>query len=200
LNGLKSKKIKGTLMRKIVIAVVLLTSTLSFAQSRRDDGRRDHNRGVRVRRTFTCESIDKRLARCSPGLNVLTRGIILGTQLSKKACIENSTFSIDRRYDLVTVTDGCRATFIAEGFTDLPLAGDIVLDRPDEYVALQITCSSQDNHVTTCPTDMREIRRAFVLRQLSKSSCLEGRDFEIVGGSLTVRNGCRAIFQVEGVR
>lgn len=62
--------------------------------------------------------------------------------------------------------------------------------------AYTVTCESNDNRRRNCPLRSSD-SIARLERQLSRSSCVEGRTFGISGSTLWVDDGCRGVFLIE---
>ncbi|MCA1715202.1 MAG: DUF3011 domain-containing protein, partial [Gammaproteobacteria bacterium] len=91
--------------------------------------------------------------------------------------------------DHVWVSHGCRAEFAAidrHGHHD---------HADDGYGNGQIVrCESSDGRTRRCPVNTRGGVR--LIRQLSRSACIEGRTWGRDRAGLWVSNGCRADFEV----
>ena len=129
--------------------------------------------------TTRCES-DGRYRECQ----VEGRGrVTLERQLSKVACIEGDTWGF--RNGRVWVDRGCRADFNVGDRSYAPGGRGSTL----------IVCESNGKRVN-CPVDTRSgVKFA---RQISKSSCIEGRSWGYSRGIVWVDEGCRAEFVVGG--
>lgn len=120
-----------------------------------------------------CESADNRSRSCPtpwPGRSRVSR------QLSDTRCEEGRNWSSQRGQ--VNVWAGCRAEFVAERGAG-PGAGNLV-------------CESIDNRSRRCATPWRG--PSYLLRQLSDTDCIEGRNWRSRDGEVTVWSGCRAEF------
>ena len=128
-----------------------------------------------------CESINNRQQVCNTGW----RDAIIVRQLSSTRCIEGQNWG--SRDGTVWVGNGCRADFgpgrggwsNGGGNGNWGGNGDT------------IRCESNDNRQRVCRTDWR---RAKLVRQLSKSQCIEGRSWGSSNGAVWVSDGCRAEF------
>lgn len=126
--------------------------------------------------TIRCESNDNRQRVCNTGW----RGAVLVRQLSNTQCIEGRNWGSNN--GSVWVNNGCRAEFAeGRGGWGGGNAGD----------GRTIRCESNDNRQRVCRTDWR---RATLVRQLSKSQCVEGRNWGSSNGAVWVSDGCRAEF------
>jgi hypothetical protein len=135
-------------------------------------------------RTIRCESTDNRTRECAAGFRgraVLTR------QLSDSRCVEGRSWG--QRGSNIWVSQGCRGEF-AEGRggggwnPGGPGGGD------PNYT---VTCASDDNRRHTCDWNERN-GRPVIVKQLSKTACVEGRTWAYRNGQLWVDDGCRARF------
>ncbi|MEZ5454919.1 MAG: DUF3011 domain-containing protein [Lysobacteraceae bacterium] len=122
-----------------------------------------------------CESFSDRTEVCE----VDTRGgVNLVEQHSRTACIEGRTWGTDRRG--IWVSNGCRATF--EVYSR-PMGGDNI-----------VLCESFNDRESVCGISPRsEVR---LLRQKSRSACVEGSTWGVDRRGLWVTRGCRGEFEV----
>ncbi len=132
--------------------------------------------------TLRCESNDNRRRVCNTGW----RGATLVRQLSKTQCVEGRNWGSSN--GAVWVDGGCRAEF-AEGRGGWGGGGGWNGDGQAHGQTLR--CESTDNRQRVCHTSWR---RAELVRQLSKSQCVEGRSWGSSNGAVWVSNGCRAEF------
>jgi hypothetical protein len=144
----------------------------------RDDQRYDGRYDVRAPDTYggrvRCESRDSRTAYC----NVDTRGgVRLVHQLSDRRCVRGSNWGADQRG--IWVSGGCRAEF------------ELGADSRYGYGG-SFRCESTDNRTRYCNVDTRSGVR--LVRQLSRSSCIEGRTWGMTRDGVWVSRGCRAEF------
>lgn len=125
-----------------------------------------------------CESNDGRTRECP------TSGgrVVVERQLSRGACIEGVNWGYGRTG--IWVSQGCRADFRVLGWARPggPGYGGIV------------RCESNDGRYRRCA--LPERGRAQLVRQLSRSACIEGRTWGSEYGSVWVSQGCRAEFAV----
>jgi hypothetical protein len=142
----------------------------------RDDyGRYD----ARVR----CESRDSRTNYC----NVDTRGgVRLVHQLSDRDCVRGRNWGANERG--IWVTDGCRAEF--------ELGGGGYGNGYGNGYARSFRCESSDNRTRYCAVDTRY--GIDLVRQLSRSACIEGRSWGVNRDGVWVSRGCRAEFAAGG--
>lgn len=124
---------------------------------------------------FRCESDNGRWNHCEVSTR---RGVQLVRQLSRSACIRGQSWGVDSRG--VWVAGGCRAEFRLRGH-DLPPATS------------RVRCESMDGDTRTCRLDGHGDAR--LLRQLSRSPCIEGHSWDRVPGGVRVAHGCRAEFE-----
>jgi len=130
-------------------------------------------------RTVRCDSNDNRLQRCSAD----TRGgVRMLRQVSKSSCVEGRSWGYDRSG--IWVNNGCRAEFAlgrGGGWNGDGGGGN----------GRTVRCDSNDNRYVQCAIDGRG---ATLVRQYSKSACVEGRSWGAGRGFVWVNNGCRAEF------
>lgn len=132
-----------------------------------------------------CESTDGRRKFCEAD----TRGgVTLSRQLSKTDCVEDESWGWDRRG--VWVTDGCRAEF------RLGRGGSYGWGYGDENDRGRqtITCESKNGERERCLADTS--RGVRLLRQKSKTDCVEGQTWGYDRKGIWVDDGCRADFQL----
>lgn len=125
-----------------------------------------------------CESADNRQRVCQTGWRAAT----LTRQLSKTQCVEGRNWG--SRNGQIWVSQGCRAEFV-EG------RGHGPGNRPGNNYS--ITCASDDNRTRNCAWERRQGRPVLV-EQLSRTQCVEGRNWGYNGNTLWVSQGCRARF------
>ena len=137
------------------------------------DPRYDNGYGQRIR----CESRDSRTSYC----NVDTRGgVRLVHQLSDRRCIRGSNWGANERG--IWVTGGCRAEF------------ELGTDSRYGY-GRTFRCESTDNRTRYCNVDTRQ--GVSLVRQLSRSACIEGRSWGATRDGVWVSRGCRGEFSTE---
>lgn len=130
--------------------------------------------------TFRCESQDNRYRHCA----VDTRGgVELTRGLSKTPCIEGRNWGYDRGG--VWVSHGCRAEFRTRGGWNGGGGG-----------AQIVRCDSNDGRYRTCAVPRGGYVR--LVRQISKTRCVEGHNWGSERGAIWVDRGCRAEFEVGG--
>jgi len=140
-------------------------------------GRDDHGSGV-----VRCESIKNRSNECRvDGRARLIR------QLSGSPCIEGRTWGQSRGG--VWVTQGCRAEFVGESRGGRGHGGGWGGNGGQ-----MIACHSNDRRQKYC--DARIRRDVRLVRQDSRSPCVEGRTWGWDRRGVWVSDGCRAQFQI----
>lgn len=132
----------------------------------------------RDRRVVRCGSDDGRWTHCNADVR---GGADLVRQLSRSQCIRGQSWGLDRGG--IWVSGGCRAEF--------RLGGDVAMERPQPQ---RLRCESNDGRVRTCAADTRADVR--LVKQLSRSACIEGRSWGVDPAGVWVSNGCRAEFLV----
>src|SRR5688572_13480839 len=130
-----------------------------------------------------CDSVDGRTRECPAD----TRGgVRLVRQVSRTTCIEGQNWGYDRRG--IWVSQGCRAEFVA-GYGGRPGGG-----WNDGANAQVLRCESSEGRSRQCPVDPRGGVR--LVRQLSRSPCVEGRSWGVDRRGVWVSQGCRAEFEI----
>lgn len=166
-------------MRTLIAAAVAMLAAFAAAPVAAQSYLPDGYRGDVVR----CESVDGRTRECpaSGGRMVLER------QLSRSPCIEGRTWGQGRRG--VWVSDGCRADFRVFGYAGGHGGG---YDGGYGGIGQTVRCESNDGRYRRC--NLPDRGRAQLLRQLSRSPCIEGRSWGSDRGSVWVTDGCRGDF------
>ena len=126
-----------------------------------------------------CESNDNRRATCHTGW----RSATLTRQLSRNQCVQGQNWGM--RNGAIWVDHGCRAEFVASRGGQRP--GN---SGQNNY---SVTCSSDDNRTRTCNWE-RRAGRPLLVEQLSRTRCVENRNWGWNGDTLWVSQGCRARF------
>ena len=140
-----------------------------------------NNAGDRIR----CESNDKRTRHCS----INTRGgVRLQRQLSKAACIQGRSWGYDNRG--VWVSNGCRGEFVVGRGGNRP--GHRPGTGPGH--AQTIRCESDERRTRRCNVTVS--RGVDIVRQLSRTRCVQGQNWGWDRSGIWVRGGCRAEFRV----
>lgn len=140
-----------------------------------------------------CESNDGRTRDCATGGG----RVVVERQHSRTACIEGRTWGYGRNG--IWVSDGCRADFRILGYGDVYRGGHdrgYYGDRDGDWYGdgSTVRCESNDGRTNRCPVTGRG--RAQLVRQLSRSACIEGRSWGSDHGGVWVSQGCRAEFTV----
>lgn len=149
-------------------------------------------------RTLRCESGDGRSNFCSAD----TRGgVELLRQLSRSACIRGQTWDSDRRG--VWVSGGCRAEFRLNGRHGDRWGGygrddDNGPGYPGGYSSApeRVRCESNDGRTQHCAADTRNGAR--LVKQLSRTACVEGQSWGFDRRGVWVTSGCRGEFETRG--
>ncbi len=102
-------------------------------------------------------------------------------QLSRSACVRGQSWGVDGRG--IWVSGGCRGEFRVDGRGGYgpPASG-------------RFTCESSNGAHRVCDSGSRGDVR--LVRQLSRSACIEGRSWGRERGRVWVDRGCRAEFEV----
>lgn len=137
------------------------------------------NYGDGYGRTVRCESNDNRPRQCAMD----TRGgVRMIRQLSKAACLQGRNWGYDRNG--IWVAQGCRAEFVVGGHPGNGGYGQT------------IRCESNDNRNRRCAVDTRG--GVQLVRQLSRATCMQGRNWGYDRSGIWVSQGCRAEFALRG--
>jgi hypothetical protein len=143
--------------------------------------------GAGSRGTFRCESQDGRTRECASGGG----NVRLVRQLSDAPCVQGRTWGYGRGG--VWVSQGCRAEFASSG--GYPSGGDG--DYGGGYggsSGATVRCESNDNRTRRCAIGGGGAR---LVRQISDTRCVEGRNWGYDGGSVWVSGGCRGEFMAD---
>ncbi len=125
-----------------------------------------------------CSSYDDRPTRCPIDTS---GGVRVYRQISQAPCIEGSSYRVVR--GAVEVRRGCRAVFVATGYSD-NWGGGGGYDT--------VRCESLDGRRRFCPMDTRNGVR--LERELSSSPCIRGRSWGFGPNGVWVDRGCRGEF------
>ncbi len=139
------------------------------------------DRGNRSR-VVRCESASGRSNLCMMDTR---RGVELVRQLSRSACIRERSWGWTDQG--VWVSGGCRAEFRSRG------GGN---DGEPTQVGQSVRCESVDGRERHCPVETRGGVR--LVRQLSRTACIEGRNWGYDRQGVWVDGGCRADFETGG--
>ena len=148
-------------------------------------GRGGHEWGDRgsIGRVVRCESDSGRSNLCVMDTR---RGVELVRQLSRSACIRERNWGWNDQG--VWVSGGCRAEFRSRGG-----GGGGRNDRAPMPGVQSIRCESVDGRQRHCPIDTRGGVR--LVRQLSRTACIEDRNWGHDRRGVWVQDGCRADFE-----
>jgi hypothetical protein len=146
--------------------------------------------------TVRCDSNDNKHRQCAADTR---NGVLLLRQYSKNACVEGRTWGYDRNG--VWVNGGCRAEFAlvragqggghGGGQGGGQGGGWGGGNGGNNGGGRSVRCDSNDNRYVQCQIDGRS---AYIVRQYSKSPCIEGRTWGTGRGFVWVDEGCRAEF------
>lgn len=144
--------------------------------------------GIDGEKRVRCESKGARRATCDADL----RGyrFVDVRNLSRADCQRGRNFGYDDRG--VWTSEGCRGEFLFEAERTASRSDDRypVYNSSDGIVR----CESQDGRTVTCPADGAE--RVTLARQLSRTECVEGKNWGVNRDGIWVDDGCRADFEV----
>jgi hypothetical protein len=174
---------KHTWLWALLPAMLLLGATAQAQQydRYRNDG---YNSGP-----VRCESNKGRTQQCP-----LDGRARLVRQISGTPCVEGQTWGQARGG--VWVTQGCRAEFIAEGGRGGHWngGGGGGWGNNGGGRGQILTCDSNDHRRQRCVANVR--RDARLVRQTSRTACIEGRTWGWDRTGVWVDGGCRGQFQV----
>src|SRR3546814_163443 len=106
-------------------------------------------------------------------------------------CVLRAGAQLGLRQPGVWVSNGCRAEFVSGGGNYGPGYGN----RPgDYYYGQTVRCESNDRRQRRCNVSVR--RGVDIVRQLSKTRCVQGQNWGWDRSGIWVRGGCRAEFRV----
>lgn len=162
-----------------LVLPMLAAAGAAQAQNRGYDDRYDNRGGGIVR----CESVKNRSNECR-----LDGRARLIRQLSGSPCVEGRTWGQSRGG--VWVTQGCRAEFVGESRGGWGHGGGGWGGNGGQVIA----CHSNDRRQKYC--DARIRRDVRLVRQESRSPCVEGRTWGWDRRGVWVSDGCRAQFQI----
>jgi hypothetical protein len=138
-------------------------------------------------RNIRCESESRRTRNCI----VDTRGgVRISRRLSDAPCVQGRSWGYDSRS--VWVSQGCRAEFIVGAGGGGYRPGQ----RPGgngDY-GQTVRCESQERHQRRCNVSVR--RGVDIVRQLSRTRCVQGQNWGWDRGGIWVNGGCRAEFRI----
>ena len=137
--------------------------------------------------TVVCESRGDQYRECSTPFRAPP---VLVNTLSSSPCEQGRSWG-SRGPGMVWVSNGCRAEF-GGGYAPPPrpdIGGGAVPMGP-------MRCESEDGSYRECPAPAGT--RMMMTRQLSSTTCVEGRNWGNRYASVWVRSGCRAEFQPAG--
>ncbi|MGO1069071.1 DUF3011 domain-containing protein [Lysobacter sp. CA199] len=139
----------------------------------------DSTRGTRV---IKCESRGGRWSHCPAKTDA---GVALAQQLSKQPCLRNQSWGADASG--VWVSGGCRGEFRLLGVEAQP--------EPVAAPSTVLRCESLDRRARRCDSETGAGVR--MVKQLSRSECIEGRSWGYDAHGVWVENGCRAEFELD---
>ena len=187
-------------MRGLVISAVGLAAASFFAPVMAGPQYGGGYYGNYGNETVRCESNDGRVNRCQ--LPYGNGRVMLERQISRSACIEGRTWGQER--DGIWVSQGCRADFrmsSAGGYYGNDRYNDRYYGGNSGYYGNGnagygdvLRCESNDGRTRRCTTPPGA--RVQLVRQISRSACIEGRTWGSDNSAVWVTQGCRADFQL----
>lgn len=157
----------------------------------RHDFEEANDRGDDRAHVVRCESPRGALNECRVDLR---GGVRVLRQLSSAPCVAGRSWGHGR--DVIWVSQGCRADFVIDAGRDDGRDDDSIGHDNVGRVgsARVIRCESQDGQPQHC--DVPGLRNARMVRQLSRSPCVEDRSWGRDRNGVWVGEGCRAEFSV----
>jgi hypothetical protein len=131
-----------------------------------------------------CESHANRIERCTADTRM---GVRLVRKFSVSDCVEDLDWGHDNKG--IWVARGCRAEFMVGGDEAAPDQA-----KPDEPMATKIACASSDRLRQRCGVAVKT--GVELSRQISKTRCVQGRNWGWDADGIWVDHGCRAEFSV----
>ena len=184
-------------MRRLIFATAMFAAASAAPAIAGPQSWQEYGPGTGVVR---CESNDGRVNRCAlPGGG---GRVVLERQHSRNACIEGRTWGQDRGG--VWVDDGCRGDFRVSGYgggyNDGYGGGYNNGGYNGGYgnggYGQTFRCESDDGRTRQCNGNGRG--RAQLVKQLSRTACIEGRTWGSNYNGVWVSQGCRGEFAMGG--
>lgn len=149
-------------------------------------------------RTITCESPKFRYQHCSAAW----RDARIVRQISKTRCVRGQNWGVDRGG--IWVDNGCAAVFEqgrgggrGQGYDQRPGQHGGWQPGPDWDRTIQVRCESPKFQYRMCQIDTGRGSRVRLVSQISKTQCMEGRNWGWNRAGVWVDDGCAAVFAVE---
>lgn len=137
-----------------------------------------------------CESTDGRSRHCPADVR---GGVRLSRQLSRTDCVQGSTWGYDAGG--IWVSNGCRADFMLGdyGYGGGYASGGYASGGYGSggYGQRRIRCESTDGREKHCAASLRG---AALEKQISRTPCIQGRNWRWDSSGIWVKDGCRADF------
>jgi hypothetical protein len=135
-----------------------------------------------------CESDDGRTRHCPAD----TRGgVRLSNRLSRTDCIQGRNWGYDASG--IWVSGGCRADFTVGGYAYGSGYAGGSYPGSAGYGQRTLRCESVDGRERHCAASLRG---AALQKQVSRTPCIQGRNWRWDGTGIWVKDGCRADFSV----
>ncbi len=182
-------------MKYLLVLLTTIAACTTFAQNNlrggwggNGGGNLGRNPYDRVQRVdLVCESNDYRSHSCNVGGQIVNG--YMNHQISRSACIENSTYFIQGNN--IVVTSGCRAQFsvdiVVGGAPNYP-------PQPGGYTQY-VQCDSNTRNFNPCYVGA-SVQSVQLVRQDSRSACILNSSYGISNDSIWVDKGCRGLFKV----
>jgi hypothetical protein len=126
--------------------------------------------------------------------------VSLVRQISKTPCVEGRTWGFNRAG--VWVNGGCEGVFRVQrrwaGGSPGPGPGPGPWQPgPGWDTTINLRCASEGYSYNLCQVDTGRGGRVFVSRQISKTRCVDGRNWGWNRAGVWVNGGCEAVFTIE---
>ena len=121
-------------------------------------------------------------------------------QVSDTRCVEGRNWGWNRAG--IWVNGGCEAVFRVQrrwagGPPPGPGPGDAWRPGPGWDASINVRCASGGFNYNMCQVDTGRGSRVYVSRQISKTSCIEGRTWGWNRAGVWVDGGCEAVFTID---
>ena len=156
-------------------------------------GNSGYGNGGYAARVIRCESTNNRQVYCRADTG---GGVQVARQISNTTCQRGRNWDYDRNG--VWVSGGCRADFSISGYGNGYQSGYGNGYQPGYGNGRVVRCDSTSGRTVRCNADSRGGVR--LVRQVSNTQCIEGRNWGYDRNGIWVSGGCRGEFQTGGGR
>ena len=175
-------------MRKPIVLITLTFAIVSLAAASAEARDRGNDQTIR------CESNGEKTTYCATH----TTGYVeLSRQLSKARCEAGDSWDADNDGGGIWVRNGCRAEFVVRENRGWGRwrGRDRVDERASAPASGRVHCTSDNFAYNHCDVNGR-VRDARISRQISKTRCQRGDNWDVDRSGIWVNNGCEAEFEV----